>query len=78
MGILQRLQYVNSDRFIDLSPNPVDALLKYDEDRVITGSYNGLISLVGILPNRIIQPIAEHSEYPVERLCMLSPILSTS
>lgn len=27
-----------------------------------------LFSLVGILPNRIIQPIAEHSEYPVERL----------
>ncbi|KAF8412206.1 hypothetical protein HHK36_000166 [Tetracentron sinense] len=57
-----------SDRFIDLSPNSVDALLKLDEDRVITGSENGLISLVGILPNRIIQPIAEHSEYPVERL----------
>ncbi|KAL6342313.1 hypothetical protein AAG906_007527 [Vitis piasezkii] len=59
-----------SDRFIDLSPNSVDALLKLDEDRVITGSENGLISLVGILPNRIIQPIAEHSEYPVERLGM--------
>ncbi|KAK4476991.1 hypothetical protein RD792_016192 [Penstemon davidsonii] len=57
-----------SDRFVDLSPNSVDALLKLDEDRVITGSENGLISLVGILPNRIIQPIAEHSEYPVERL----------
>ncbi|KAK6915233.1 WD40 repeat, partial [Dillenia turbinata] len=57
-----------SDRFIALSPNSVDALLKLDEDRVITGSGNGLISLVGILPNRIIQPIAEHSEYPVERL----------
>ncbi|RVW28276.1 WD repeat-containing protein 55 [Vitis vinifera] len=57
-----------SDRFIDLSPNSVDALLKLDEDSVITGSENGLISLVGILPNRIIQPIAEHSEYPVERL----------
>jgi hypothetical protein len=27
-----------------------------------------MFSLVGILPNRIIQPIAEHSEYPVERL----------
>ncbi|KAF3447672.1 hypothetical protein FNV43_RR08375 [Rhamnella rubrinervis] len=39
-----------------------------DEDRIITGSENGLISLVGILPNRIIQPIAEHSEYPIERL----------
>ncbi|XP_062144115.1 WD repeat-containing protein 55-like [Alnus glutinosa] len=57
-----------SDRFIGLSPNSVDALLKLDEDTIITGSENGLISLVGILPNRIIQPIAEHSEYPVERL----------
>ncbi|KAL3627980.1 hypothetical protein CASFOL_028082 [Castilleja foliolosa] len=56
------------DRFVDLSPNFVDVLLKLDEDRVITGSENGIISLVGILPNRIIQPIAEHSEYPVERL----------
>ncbi|CAL5366007.1 unnamed protein product [Camellia sinensis] len=49
-----------SDRLVDLSPNSVDALLKLDEDRVISGSENGLI--------RIIQPIAEHSEYPVERL----------
>lgn len=57
-----------SDRFTDLCPNPVDALLKLDEDRIISGSENGLISLVGILPNRVIQPIAEHSEYPVERL----------
>ncbi|GAB2282912.1 WD domain repeat-containing protein 55 [Dionaea muscipula] len=59
-----------SDRFVELCPNPVDALLKLDEDRVITGSYNGLISLVNILPNRILQPIAEHSEYPVERLAV--------
>ncbi|KAH9729257.1 WD repeat-containing protein 55 [Citrus sinensis] len=59
-----------SDRFVGLSPNSVDALLKLDEDRVITGSENGLISLVGILPNRIIQPIAEHSEYPIESLAL--------
>ncbi|KAE9466313.1 hypothetical protein C3L33_01780, partial [Rhododendron williamsianum] len=58
-----------SDRFVDLSGNPVDALLKLDEERVIAGSGNGLISLVGILPNRIIQPIAQHSENnAVERL----------
>ncbi|KAK4266741.1 hypothetical protein QN277_023623 [Acacia crassicarpa] len=57
-----------SDRFVDLSPNSIDALLKFDEDRIITGSENGLINLVGILPNRVIQPIAEHSEYPIERL----------
>lgn len=57
-----------SDRFTALSPNPVNTLLKLDEERVIVGTENGLISLVGILPNRVIQPIAEHSEYPVERL----------
>ncbi|XP_065869300.1 WD repeat-containing protein 55 [Euphorbia lathyris] len=57
-----------SDRFVGLSPNPVNALLKLDEERIITASENGLISLVGILPNRIIQPLAEHSEYPVEGL----------
>ncbi|KAF5766767.1 putative transcription factor WD40-like family [Helianthus annuus] len=57
-----------SDRFTALTPNPVNALLKLDEERVIAGTENGLISLVGILPNRVIQPIAEHSEYPVERL----------
>ncbi|MCI00784.1 WD repeat-containing protein 55, partial [Trifolium medium] len=57
-----------SDRFVDLSSNSIDAILKLDEDRIITGSENGMINLVGILPNRIIQPIAEHSEYPVECL----------
>ncbi|XP_030477205.1 WD repeat-containing protein 55 isoform X1 [Syzygium oleosum] len=57
-----------SDRFVDLSPSSVDALLKLDEDRIIAGSENGLISLIGILPNRIIQPIAEHSDHPIERL----------
>lgn len=30
-----------------------------------------MFSLVGILPNRIIQPVAEHSQYPVERLGMI-------
>ncbi|KAG5127177.1 hypothetical protein JHK82_028012 [Glycine max] len=57
-----------SDRFTDLSSNSIDAMLKLDEDRIITGSENGIINLVGILPNRVIQPIAEHSEYPVECL----------
>ncbi|GAV86183.1 WD40 domain-containing protein [Cephalotus follicularis] len=59
-----------SDRFVGLSPNSVDAMLKLDEHRIITGSENGIISLVGILPNRIIQPIAEHSEYPIEGLAL--------
>ncbi|KAL2926089.1 WD repeat-containing protein 55, partial [Bienertia sinuspersici] len=41
-----------SDLFVDLSPNPVDALLKYDEDRVITGSSNGLIGLLAYCPTK--------------------------
>ncbi|KAL1289736.1 hypothetical protein AAHE18_20G081100 [Arachis hypogaea] len=49
-----------SDRFVDLSPNSIDTMLKLDEDRIITGSENGII--------KILQPIAEHSEYPVECL----------
>ncbi|CAN1299010.1 WD repeat-containing protein 55 [Linum perenne] len=57
-----------SDRFLGLSPNSIDSMLKLDEDRLIAGCENGLISLVGILPNRVIQPLAEHSEYPIERL----------
>ncbi|KAK7393264.1 hypothetical protein VNO78_21814 [Psophocarpus tetragonolobus] len=57
-----------SDRFTDLSSNSIDTMLKLDEDRIITGSENGIINLVGILPTRVIQPIAEHSEYPVECL----------
>lgn len=56
-----------SDRFLG-HPLSVDALLKFDEDTLISGSEDGVIRLVGILPNRIIQPIAEHSEYPIEGL----------
>ncbi|CAN1257172.1 WD repeat-containing protein 55 [Linum perenne] len=57
-----------SDRFLGLSPNSIDSMVKLDEDRLIAGCENGVISLVGILPNRVIQPLAEHSEYPIERL----------
>ncbi|KAH0886781.1 hypothetical protein HID58_062877, partial [Brassica napus] len=64
-----------SDRFVDLSPNSVDVLLELDEDRVITGCDNGIISLVGILPNRIIQPIGSH-EFPIEDLALSRMITS--
>ncbi|PKU62710.1 WD repeat-containing protein 55 [Dendrobium catenatum] len=56
-----------SDRLLG-HPMSVDTLLKLDEDTLISGSEDGVIRLVGILPNRIIQPLAEHSEYPIEGL----------
>ncbi|KMZ62002.1 WD-40 repeat protein [Zostera marina] len=54
-----------SDRFTGI-PMSIDALLKFDENTLISGSEDGILRLVGILPNRIIQPLAEHSEYPIE------------
>ncbi|KAG5123831.1 hypothetical protein JHK82_030568 [Glycine max] len=62
-----------SDQFTDLSSNSIDAMLKLNEDRIITGSENRIINLVGILPNRVIQPIAEHSD--LNSFCSF-PVLS--
>lgn len=56
-----------SDRFVG-HPHSVDALLKVDEDTVLTGSSDGIIRVVSILPNKMIGVIGEHSSYPIERL----------
>lgn len=56
-----------SDRFLGHT-QAVDTMLKLDEETLISGSSDGVIRLVGILPNKIIQPLAEHSEYPIEAL----------
>ncbi|CAN6339981.1 unnamed protein product [Urochloa humidicola] len=56
-----------SDRFLGHTQS-VDTMLKLDEETLISGASDGVIRLVGILPNRIIQPLAEHSEYPIEAL----------
>jgi WD40 repeat protein len=34
-------------------PNSIDTMIKYDDDMVITGSEDGLIRAVSVLPNRI-------------------------
>uniref|UniRef100_A0A0A9CIZ0 Uncharacterized protein n=1 Tax=Arundo donax TaxID=35708 RepID=A0A0A9CIZ0_ARUDO len=58
-----------SDRFLGHAQS-VDTMLKLDEETLISGASDGVIRLVGILPNRIIQPLAEHSEYPIEALAL--------
>uniref|UniRef100_A0A0E0EFK9 Uncharacterized protein n=1 Tax=Oryza meridionalis TaxID=40149 RepID=A0A0E0EFK9_9ORYZ len=60
-----------SDRFLGHAQS-VDTMLKLDEETLISGASDGVIRLVGILPNRIIQPLAEHSEYPIEALDLLN------
>lgn len=56
-----------SDRFPG-HPASVDALVRLDEDTVVTGSSDGLIRIVGILPNKMLGIVGEHAEYPIERL----------
>ena len=57
-----------SDRFPG-HPGPVDTLAKVDEDTVLTGSFDGLVRIVSIQPNRAIGIVGEHAaEYPIEQL----------
>lgn len=56
-----------SDRFVG-HPNSVDAILKVDEDTLLTGSSDGIIRIVSILPNKMIGVVGEHADFPVERL----------
>lgn len=46
--------------------------VKCDEETVFTGSSDGMIRIVQILPNRLLGVVGEHSDCPVERMT-LSP-----
>ena len=66
-----------SDRFPG-HPGSVDAMVKIDEDTLLTGSSDGLIRIVSILPNKPLGIVGEHfADNPVERLC-LEPVHSQS
>ncbi|MCO5563554.1 hypothetical protein L7F22_017199 [Adiantum nelumboides] len=60
-----------SDRFVG-HPKSVESILKFDEDTVMTGSSDGLIRLISILPNKMIGVIGEHADFPIERLALCS------
>ena len=51
-------------------PNSIDALVKYDSDTVITGSSDGIIRIVSILPNRMLGVLGESEDLPIERLAL--------
>lgn len=56
-----------SDRFPG-HPHSVDAIVKLDEDTIITGSSDGMLRVVQIHPNKLLGLIGEHDDYPIERL----------
>ncbi|KAG0231243.1 WD domain repeat-containing protein 55 [Actinomortierella wolfii] len=56
-----------TDRFIG-HPNSIDTICKIDEDTVVTGSSDGLIRVIDILPNKFQGVVGEHEDYPIECL----------
>ena len=56
-----------SDRFPG-HPHSIDALLKIDEDTVLTGSSDGLVRCVQLLPNALLGVLGSHDGFPIEGL----------
>jgi len=56
-----------SDRFPG-HPQSIDALLKIDEDTVLTGSSDGLVRCVQLLPNALLGVLGSHDGFPIEGL----------
>ena len=56
-----------SDRFPG-HPSSIDALLRIDEDTVLTGSSDGLVRAVQLLPNQLLGVLGGHDGFPVEAL----------
>jgi hypothetical protein len=52
-------------------PESVDALLAIDEDTVITGSSDGLLRIVSVLPNKLLGVVGDHGgDFPIEAISM--------
>eukprot|EP00049_Salpingoeca_infusionum_P002255 m.55215 g.55215 ORF g.55215 m.55215 type:complete len:376 (+) comp11471_c1_seq1:251-1378(+) len=49
-------------------PQSVDAMVKVDENTLVTGSSDGILRVTTILPNKIKGVLGEHHAYPVERI----------
>ncbi|TDH65833.1 hypothetical protein CCR75_002055 [Bremia lactucae] len=56
-----------SDRFPG-HPDSVEAVLKVDEDTILTGSSDGIVRVVQLHPNKLLGVIGDHEDFPVENL----------
>lgn len=58
-----------SDRFPNAHEgNSIDAVLKVDENTLLTGSSDGLLRVVSILPDRFLGVLGGHDGFPIEAL----------
>ncbi|KAL6771918.1 hypothetical protein ACKKBG_A28285 [Auxenochlorella protothecoides x Auxenochlorella symbiontica] len=60
-----------SDRFPG-HPESVEAMVKLDEDTIVTGSSDGMLRVVSLQPNKLVGVLGEHADYPIERLALRS------
>lgn len=49
-------------------PNCVDNILKLDEDTILTGSSDGLIRVISILPNKFLGVLGAHDDFPIQTM----------
>ena len=47
-------------------PESIDGMLKIDEDTICTGSEDGVLRVVQVLPNRFLGVVGMHDDFPVE------------
>lgn len=51
-------------------PESIDTICPLDEDTVVTGSSDGILRIVSLLPNRLLGLVGEHGEFPIEEIQM--------
>ena len=70
-GVLLVFSWDNWDGATDSfpgHPESVGALLKLDEQTVLTGSSDGLIRVVGVQPSKLYGVVGDHGGFPLERM----------
>ena len=58
-----------SDRFPG-HPSSIDAIVKVDEETILTGSSDGIVRVISILPNKMLGIVGEHGDMPLERMAL--------
>ncbi|CAG8546112.1 5238_t:CDS:2, partial [Acaulospora morrowiae] len=56
-----------NDRFIG-HPSSIDTIVKINEDMICTGSSDGIVRVIGILPNKFLGVIGDHGDFPIEKI----------
>jgi WD40 repeat protein len=51
-------------------PESVDALLAIDEDTIVTGSSDGMLRILSVMPNKLLGLVGEHGDFPIEAISM--------